>query len=36
VGNLGSVTGVAEELHGQPASTSLSVPPLGTVWLSPA
>jgi 1,4-alpha-glucan branching enzyme len=36
VGNLGSVTAVAEERDGQPASASLSVPPLGTVWLSPA
>jgi 1,4-alpha-glucan branching enzyme len=33
VGNLGGVTATAESWHGQPASTSLRVPPLGTVWL---
>jgi len=36
VGNLGSVTAVAERLHGQPASAAVSLPPLGTIWLSPA
>ncbi|ROR89916.1 1,4-alpha-glucan branching protein GlgB [Nocardioides aurantiacus] len=34
VGNLGTVTAHAEPHHGQPASASLRVPPLGTVWLS--
>lgn len=34
VGNLGTVTAHAEPHHGQPASASLRVPPLGTVWLA--
>ena len=34
VGNLGTVTAHAEPSHGQPASASLRVPPLGTVWLA--
>ena len=34
VGNLGSVTAVAEPWHGLPASVTLRVPPLGTVWLA--
>ncbi len=33
VGNLGGVDAVAEPWHGQPASVSLRVPPLGTLWL---
>ncbi|SDT16448.1 1,4-alpha-glucan branching enzyme [Nocardioides scoriae] len=33
VGNLGTVTAHAEPHQGQPASASLRVPPLGTVWL---
>ena len=33
VGNMGMVRAVAEEWHGQPASATLRVPPLGTVWL---
>ncbi len=33
VGNLGGVTAVDEQWHGQPASVTLRVPPLGTVWL---
>jgi len=33
VGNMGSVTAVAEPWHGQPASATLTVPPLGAVWL---
>ncbi|MFP5252940.1 MAG: 1,4-alpha-glucan branching protein GlgB [Actinomycetes bacterium] len=33
VGNLGTVTAVDEPWHGQPASATLTVPPLGTVWL---
>ncbi|MGN6577635.1 MAG: alpha amylase C-terminal domain-containing protein, partial [Nocardioides sp.] len=34
VGNLGSVTAVEEPWHGLPASVTLRVPPLGTVWLA--
>jgi 1,4-alpha-glucan branching enzyme len=33
VGNLGQVVAGSEPWHGQPASASLRVPPLGTVWL---
>ncbi|QZY30228.1 1,4-alpha-glucan branching protein GlgB [Nocardioides coralli] len=33
VGNLGSVTGVEGEHHGQPAYADITVPPLATVWL---
>jgi 1,4-alpha-glucan branching enzyme len=33
VGNMGGVEAVSETWHGQPASTVLRVPPLGTVWL---
>ncbi len=33
VGNLGAVHATGEGWHGQPASTSLRVPPLATVWL---
>ncbi len=33
VGNLGTVTAVEESWHGQPASATLRVPPLATVWL---
>ena len=33
VGNLGAVEAVPQEWHGQPASTTLRVPPLGTLWL---
>jgi 1,4-alpha-glucan branching enzyme len=33
VGNLGGVDAVPESWHGQPASTTLRVPPLGTIWL---
>jgi 1,4-alpha-glucan branching enzyme len=33
VGNFGGVQATAESWHGQPASTVLRVPPLGTVWL---
>jgi 1,4-alpha-glucan branching enzyme len=37
VGNLGHVEATTDGWHGQPASTLLRVPPLGTVWLqSPA
>jgi len=33
VGNFGAVTATDESWHGQPASTVLRVPPLGTLWL---
>ncbi len=33
VGNLGAVEATGESWHGQPASLTLRVPPLGTVWL---
>ncbi len=34
VGNLGAVTATDEPWHGQPASATLVVPPLATVWLT--
>jgi 1,4-alpha-glucan branching enzyme len=34
VGNLGAVEAVNEPWHGQPASVSLSLPPLGVLWLA--
>jgi 1,4-alpha-glucan branching enzyme len=33
VGNLGGVTAVPMPWHGRPASATLTVPPLGVVWL---
>ncbi len=33
VGNFGGVTAVEEAWHGQPASVTLRVPPLGALWL---
>jgi 1,4-alpha-glucan branching enzyme len=36
VGNLGVVTADLGEHHGQPASASLTVPPLATLWLRPS
>jgi 1,4-alpha-glucan branching enzyme len=33
VGNLGGVDAVGEPWHGQPASATLTLPPLGTIWL---
>ena len=33
VGNLGAVHAVDDPWHGQPASASVSLPPLGTLWL---
>jgi 1,4-alpha-glucan branching enzyme len=35
VGNLGAVDAVAEPWHGMPASTVITVPPLGALWLAP-
>jgi 1,4-alpha-glucan branching enzyme len=34
VGNLGGVVAVEESWHGQPASATLRVPPLATLWLA--
>jgi 1,4-alpha-glucan branching enzyme len=34
VGNFGAVTAGSESWHGQPASVTLRVPPLATVWLA--
>ncbi len=34
VGNLGGVRASGESWHGQPASSVLRLPPLGTVWLA--
>jgi 1,4-alpha-glucan branching enzyme len=34
VGNLGEVQAVDEGWHGQAASTTMRVPPLGTIWLA--
>jgi 1,4-alpha-glucan branching enzyme len=36
IGNLGSVEAVPQPHHGLDASASLTLPPLGTIWLSPA
>ena len=33
VGNLGGVVATGEQRHGQPASATLRVPPLGALWL---
>ncbi len=33
VGNFGSVQAVEDPMHGQPASATLRVPPLGALWL---
>jgi 1,4-alpha-glucan branching enzyme len=35
IGNLGAVEAVAESWHGRPASVSLTIPPLGVLWLAP-
>jgi len=35
VGNLGRVSADGEPWHGQPASTTLTIPPLATVWFTP-
>jgi 1,4-alpha-glucan branching enzyme len=36
VGNLGRVEGAPQPWHGQPASVTLRLPPLGALWLQPA
>ena len=35
VGNLGAVVAVDEPWHGRPASATITVPPLGVLWLAP-
>jgi 1,4-alpha-glucan branching enzyme len=35
VGNLGAVEAVEVERHGRPASATITVPPLGVLWLAP-
>jgi 1,4-alpha-glucan branching enzyme len=35
VGNLGGVEAVAEPWHGRPASATITLPPLGVLWLVP-
>ncbi len=35
VGNLGGVEAVPEPWHGKPASATLTLPPLGVLWLAP-
>jgi 1,4-alpha-glucan branching enzyme len=35
VGNLGAVEAVEEKWHGRPASATITVPPLGVLWLAP-
>jgi 1,4-alpha-glucan branching enzyme len=35
VGNLGSVTAIAEPWHGLPASAAVTLPPLAAVWFVP-
>jgi 1,4-alpha-glucan branching enzyme len=34
VGNMGGVTAVPKPWHGRPASATLTVPPLGVIWLT--
>jgi 1,4-alpha-glucan branching enzyme len=36
VGNLGAVTADQGPHHGMPASATVSVPPLATLWLRPS
>ena len=36
VGNLGAVEAVEESWHAQPASATVSLPPLGAIWLRPS
>ena len=36
VGNLGAVQATAQPWHGEQASASVSLPPLGVIWLRPA
>jgi 1,4-alpha-glucan branching enzyme len=34
VGNLGAIEAVAEPWHGRPASATITLPPLGVIWLT--
>jgi 1,4-alpha-glucan branching enzyme len=36
VGNLGVIEAVAEPWHGRPASATVTLPPLGVLWLTPS
>jgi 1,4-alpha-glucan branching enzyme len=36
VGSYGAVDAYDDEWHGRPASATLTLPPLGVVWLRPA
>ncbi len=35
VGNLGAIEAAAEPWHGRPASATITLPPLGVIWLTP-
>jgi len=35
VGNLGGIEAVEEPWHGRPASATITLPPLGVLWLTP-
>ncbi len=35
VGNFGRVEATGDPWHGQPASASITIPPLGVIWLTP-
>jgi 1,4-alpha-glucan branching enzyme len=35
VGNLGAIEAIAEPWHGRPASATITLPPLGVIWLTP-
>jgi hypothetical protein len=35
MGNLGGIEAVEEPWHGRPASATITLPPLGVLWLTP-
>ncbi len=35
VGNMGAIEAMAEPWHGRPASATITLPPLGVIWLTP-
>src|SRR6202042_139072 len=35
VGNMGAIEATDEPWHGRPASATISLPPLGVLWLAP-
>jgi 1,4-alpha-glucan branching enzyme len=35
VGNLGSINALPKPRHGRPASATVTLPPLGVLWLVP-